>query len=521
MLENLLQQLEDEDPDTREIAAQELVSLNDPDSIEPLMELLSHNNSRVRATAVYVLGELREIIGTDLLVDVLLPLLEDEDLFVQVQAVTVLGLLDDMRSFDPIFDFLFDEDLYRDPENLLGNTALTTLNNLSRDFLEERLISKLQETEDFDDDFDDEEELPQDLRAIAVYWLGKIKSYEAVPHLTELLEEQDLEVRVSVVNALAEIAHEQAVPALISALETSLTESNDFDKPVYSDDSNEEQELEDTKTESSMFRNQIISALATCMPSQEFIDLLIDFLKSSEVEKRRLAASQFANNESPLAISELISALQDPDLEVRSLSITALGLCKDEQAVEPLIACLKEESAEIRQNACQALGSIGSPDIIDPLTTVLNDEALEVRQAAILALGQIGLDYVLDSLLPHLKDPEPAIRSTVVQSLGYINTPQVVDILISTLSDEDETVIYTALQSLEQLGDRRAIEPLENRLLEIGDQNPFLTDSIKLIIDKLKNSISEEQSFTEEYTDNDETIDSPNGDKDKDDGWII
>lgn len=463
MLDSLLSELSDDDIDVRENAIEQIIELRDPTSIFPLLGMLKSQNSSTRAAVVRILGEIAEITEENL-AENLLPLLSDEDLFVQLQTCIAFEQIGSFEAFEPLFKIIFLEDLERDPENLLGRTALVTLSNISHELLVKNLISLLQDPNSIH-------------RHIAAYWLGEIKAIEAVDCLLHCLSDPNIEIYINVIEALGKIANPQAVRPLFGILENIA-------------DTEENETLNQIK-------EQIILALAQ-IPSQETIDLLINLLADSNVAKRRLSAWALGHISSKTAIFALFKALADKDIEVQWFATHALEILADPQAINPISNLLTDESADLRQKAVQAIGNIGTDLAINPLIFALNDPDVNVKYFAIQALGQVGQETVLDLLTTYLTDPDPTIRNVAIKALSRIKAPKITPLLINMLSDSDETVFYSAIQALEEIGDELAIKPLENKLNAISD--PFLADSIKSVIEKIISSKNAFKHPTEDFT---------------------
>lgn len=462
MLNSLLTELSDDDIDVRENAIEQIIELRDPNSIAPLLKLLKSENSSTRAAAVRILGEIAEITEENLAASLLL-LLSDDDLFVQIQTCIALEQIGSFEAFEPLLKIILLEDLERDPENLLGRTALVTLSSLSRELLVKNLIYLLQDPN-------------SPYRNLAAYWLGEIKAIEALDALLYCLSDSNLAIYISVIEALGKIANPQAVSPLFSILESIAdTEENETINQI---------------------KEQIILALAQ-IPSEETIDLLINLLADSNVAKRRLSAWALGHISSKTAISALFKALTDKDIEVQWFAIHALETLADPQAIKPLSNLLTDEPADLRQKAVQAIGNIGTDLAINPLIFALNDSDINVKYFAIQALGQVGQEAVLDLLTTYLKDPDPTIRTVTIKALSRIKTPKITQLLIDMLSDSDETVFYSAIQALEEIGDEFAIKPLENKLSDVSD--PFLADSIKSAIEKIVSSKNTSKHQTESF----------------------
>ncbi|MBX3010852.1 MAG: HEAT repeat domain-containing protein [Caldilineaceae bacterium] len=103
----------------------------------------------------------------------------------------------------------------------------------------------------------------------------------------------------------------------------------------------------------------------------------------------------------PRALPALIERLhQDPEADVRLMAAYGLGLLGDPNAVAPLIATLEkqEETAKVRGMAAETLGGLYQPTAVAPLIAALQDAAAEVRYWAAFALGELGDERAIPPL---------------------------------------------------------------------------------------------------------------------------
>lgn len=153
----------------------------------------------------------------------------------------------------------------------------------------------------------------------------------------------------------------------------------------------------------------------------------------------------------------------------------------DNKYIDDLIESLSNSDENVRNDSFDALVEIGEP-AIDPLIQALNgDEG--TRGYVIQALGYIG-EPAIDPLIQTTKDTnnfERTARYSAVQALGYIGEPAV-EALIQILNEGDDTVRYWAALTLGDIGDSRAIGPLENAL---NDENPGVREKAKEALDKI------------------------------------
>ncbi|MCK6627572.1 MAG: RecQ family ATP-dependent DNA helicase [Anaerolineae bacterium] len=125
-----------------------------------------------------------------------------------------------------------------------------------------------------------------------------------------------------------------------------------------------------------------------------------------KVEQRVVALGESG---SPEAVPELVEALRHSDGNVRRLAASALGKIGDPQAVEPLLALLAAETKpQVRQYAIKALGRLRDPQastILEQIAANPAEEDYNIKAA------QAALTYISKANPPQISVP-PAPPST-------------------------------------------------------------------------------------------------------------
>jgi hypothetical protein len=98
--------------------------------------------------------------------------------------------------------------------------------------------------------------------------------------------------------------------------------------------------------------------------SEQAVSALISAVQHSDFWVRRSAAEALGKLGSEQAVSALISAVQHSDSDVRGKVAEALGKLGSEQAVSVLIPALQDSDSGVRRNAAEALGKIGYPEVL-------------------------------------------------------------------------------------------------------------------------------------------------------------
>ncbi len=169
------------------------------------------------------------------------------------------------------------------------------------------------------------------------------------------------------------------------------------------------------------------------------------------------------------AVKPLIAALKDKNAFARMHAARALGGIKDKESVEALCEVLKDEDPGVRSAGAIALGEIRDPRAGKPLAGLLSDKVYRPRKDAIEALVKLGKSGT-GPLLEAMRHPSTA--QCAARVLAKTKDAQALDPLVTALKDADPLVRRGAAIGLGALGDRRAVKPLTELLLE--DPDPYV-----------------------------------------------
>ena len=239
-------------------------------------------------------------------------------------------------------------------------------------------------------------------RAQSAFGLGKIASPRAISTLVKSLEDDDLNLRSSVVTALAQAGRSSSTGTV--------------NKQVVADLSSA------LKGKSDTIRNGAVKALQT-IATPEANDGLIAVLKNTAYES-----------------------------ESRSAAAAALGFEHNKPAVEPLIQALQDPDGDINSSARQALSAIGS-DATERLTSLIQTDGVGAYYAAI-ALSNQGA-----AAFPALQKIAVGTNKTAQHwaavALGGLAAAGVVEAkpaLQQLAASPDPDVQYVANEQLHRLG---------------------------------------------------------------------
>ncbi len=199
------------------------------------------------------------------------------------------------------------------------------------------------------------------------------------------------------------------------------------------------------------------------------VEPLIKLLGDEEESVRRAVAEALGKLGDKRAVEPLLALFWDEDAELRSAAreaVEKLGVTET-QIVDANISALKSESKGARRDAVEALGELGDKRAVEPLIGLFGDKDSEVRRAAAESLGELGDPRAVEPLMALFWDEDAEVRSVAreaVEKLGATRE-QLVDANISALksnSDDAPRSRFDAVESLGELGDKRAIQPLED-----------------------------------------------------------
>lgn len=165
------------------------------------------------------------------------------------------------------------------------------------------------------------------------------------------------------------------------------------------------------------------------------------------------------------AVGPLIQALDDPDCEIQMGAARALALI-GEPAVSELIWALSDDRVDEQRKVVEALKMIGEP-AVEPLIDALQDRDWQIRLGSARALIAIG-DPAIEQLIRALQTGSDLTRMGVAAVLGKIGNPAAIDPLADTLLRDDWRVGRVVVRALSMMGEP-AIKPLLRVIREGSD----------------------------------------------------
>jgi len=272
--------------------------------------------------------------------------------------------------------------------------------------------------------------------------LGKYRDASALPALLRVLQREDLWLKFHAIEALGEVGDRTALPAVL---------------PLYAEKSLRKPVLEAIGKIADV---GTVSFLLRIIADEEKLNLtalralvrIADASKPKIVEQseRLLIQRKFRESFPKEKIEPLIEHLYaTPKRDVKSFILTFLGWSGDPRALPVLMTYL--EQPDTSEVAAQALIDFGDGAVNSILDTLRNAEEDEVIALLLRILNVIGGPEAIPPILPFLDHDNPMIRRLAIETLGEIADPRSVDYLLAKLDDFDVASQQAAVNAISAL----------------------------------------------------------------------
>ncbi|MGZ5442103.1 MAG: HEAT repeat domain-containing protein [Thermoanaerobaculia bacterium] len=285
--------------------------------------------------------------------------------------------------------------------------------------------------------------------------LGKYRDAAALPPLMRVLgEREDLWLKFHVIEALGEIGDRAALPAIL---------------PLYAEKSLRKPVLEAVGKIADV---GTVNFLLRIIATDEKLNLtalraLVRIAEASkprivEEAERNLIQARFRESFPREKIDPLIEHLQTtPKREVKAFILKFLGWSGDARALPVLLTYLSHP--ETAETAAQALIDFGHAAVPAIVQALLNEEEDEIIGLLLRVLNVIGGRDIIPSVLQFLDHENPMIRRLAIETMGEIPDPASVDYLLAKLDDWDVASQQAAVNSISALV--AAFPELKNEVL--------------------------------------------------------
>ena len=273
--------------------------------------------------------------------------------------------------------------------------------------------------------------------------LGKYRDAAALPLLMRVLRErEDLWLKFHVIEALGEIGDRTALPAIL---------------PLYAEKSLRKPVLEAVGKIADV---GTVNFLLRIIADEEKLNLtalraLVRIAEASkprivEQSERQLIQNRFREAFPREKIAPLVEHLHTtPKREVKAFILKFLGWSGDENALPVLLSHLNHP--DCAETAAQALIDFGHGAMQSILAALQNEEEDEIVALLLRVVNMIGGREAIPSILQFLDHDNPMIRRLAIETLGEIPDPTSMDYLLAKLDDSDVASQQAAVNSISAL----------------------------------------------------------------------
>jgi eukaryotic-like serine/threonine-protein kinase len=308
--------------DARAVVFRLLEKVASADTVDDLVDLVSHEDWWVRQAVARLLGEFNEPNSKKSL----MRLTKDSQKGVRLQAVESLHKLRDTMAVPALADRLRDDDLK------VQTAAIDALVELGDASAVPHLLTVLKDESEY-------------ARRAAVEVLNQVANNEAIYDLVRALRDEDWWVRVRAADALGSLGGDKVVEGVIGLLK----DPDDFLR---------------------RYGIEILNAV----PSTKAVEHLILALNDADWWVRERAIDALAKTGDTRAVDPLLDLLR-ADVTAAPHCVRALGILGDVRVVEPLSRLVHSENPEIRREATNALVAF-SRKVLPPAARTLVSQAL-------------------------------------------------------------------------------------------------------------------------------------------------
>ena len=440
------------------------------DSLTLLHEALTNSSANIRANAARALGKLKACPSTPHL----LVLLKDSEGEVRAAGAEALGKIQDISSLEPLVAMIQDnvekvQEKATEAIIRFGRAATVSLLNalnLERDKFAQRAFIRC---------------------------LGAIGDSKSVPSLAGYLRSSYFIVRQSAVTALVRFGHSVGsllVPMLsFNASDISALKTDAADK------THPELQLRAIKALGGLEDHRAVHLLkaivAESLPDvQEAATAALSQIGCA-AWGRCCALRVIAEVGDASLVSAVLPSLKDDSDNVRFEAVRALAKLGGEAVLKDLIRLVRKDRADfIRAEIVRVLKKVnkGAPEILQIGLKGLKDPSRDVRSQSVRLVGGYLDKATIGPLLAVMSDPHWSVRESA--EIALLNFGKdVVDPLIKSMGSTLWTTRFRAARLLGEIGDPRAVPPLEKALNRPGEHKD-VRDNIEAALRKLRQSQS-------------------------------
>ncbi len=438
----LIQQLESPDKDVRMFAVDNLIYISSKKSIHALVKALEDNNINVAAAAAVGVGKVGEpehfetlrkyldsehwmrcsvirgmgFLGNHQAIEVILPLIHDEDLMVKISAIQALVKLANHEILPELLNLLREESL-----ELFGVEALHVIHEIITSY-PDKDYSKLFDKQLLDAMLQLTLMGDVESRIKAIEILGYSKIQKVVPDLINLIACNGIDTRKSIINSIVMID-----PSDLGLLKQFLEDP----------DSTFEQKC------------AALDCIGRSTSKDRFL-IIKEFLGSNDETLPRITLDAIHQDFQPVPVKEISALISSPIPEIRASAAGAMGRLGKSEFIPVLIAGLSDGSPEVREAVDNALIKIGKTYETPILAPYLDSFGKMERKTAFEYFGIRNPETISEKYIEGLQDPNVEVRVISYKVIANLRIATL-DMVRKGIEDPVDTVQVQAVRAINSL----------------------------------------------------------------------
>ncbi|HBO83500.1 MAG: hypothetical protein A2073_05460 [Deltaproteobacteria bacterium GWC2_42_11] len=461
----------------KERAAEALGIIKDKRAVEALIEALTDDDVDVMQGAIFrALIQQGDMKG----IEAVAGYLKDKDVSVRRKAASAFTHADEPQVLEYLADAVIDED------SLVQTSAVQTIGKLGAEKDIVPLVLLLKD--------EDEEVRIESIKAIAKIIGNK---HVAVKHILLLLNDKSSAVKKTAIELLGRISNPECIKPLIQVLNnvdddmtseaiTALT----LPSPQRGEDKGEGdfsvQNIKDAiisiianNSRSPFVRNKALRLLKI-NEDKKGLNIVLEIIKDADADKsiRDSAFECLRRSGEIIAVDAVLELLNCEDANINISIAKLLKEFKDIKSERVLLGFLNDENGEIKKQAAVSLAYRGSDagfEIITKIIPTLPEKGICLEEICD-AVKNIKNENAVNFLVSCLKSKDPFLRYAAVKSVGSAGYREGVNSLIGLLDDENKDVRREAVIALSKIGNESVLILLVSRLYDYERFNNMRRD---------------------------------------------
>ncbi len=480
----IVKALNDSNPSTRERAVQLVGRLDDAHALAPLTKLLAEGNVNVRRQAVARLSNMTNEAAAAPLIKAL----DDSDASVSRAAALALARLGRPEAIPALKRAAIGEGESSDYQAMealrqMGPKAVAALLEITRAKVPAsrraaRMLMDINDPAAASGVAEAVKGGDSQTRRELIGAMGSSRQLTAVSVLTDALKDSDEAVRIAAVAALGHLRTRAAIVALGTAVkDPSVSVRQEAVRAMGSGHSSGMADdvadalapaVEDSDKQVQISAATILARTDSAKVVPLLSRLIEKGILASRGDSSRVGIVEALGRQGDTrATATLIGLLKDSnDPQVRYAAAYALGRTGGEGAGEALIAALAKGDAGVQETCIVSLGRLREKRATKPLQELAAQEGGPLIRSIAIALARIDSKAAWKPFLAMLNQ-QGGDSAALAKALEESGGSDVVEALIGMLGQPSSPAHLQAIQWLGQLGDPRAVEPLE-KLMALG-----------------------------------------------------